>query len=165
MKQLGEFRRRYFEAKRQCMAMATPLIIETLPKMHMCFIELASDEHIPGFGLSESECNTQDFFRQYKSSGVHPEDRMVNWIGRDFSPQAIEISVYSANAITTTFELHVVGAFTGSKVHFLPRNDQTVEPWIPKPPRNPAEWQSVAESGRFSINWHWHKIGRTGSSS
>ena len=151
MKQIGEFRRRYFEAKRRCIGMTAPMIIETLPEIHMCSIML--DETITELCGDELQQRTQQFFQQYKGTCVHPEDRMVNWIGRDFSPLSIEISVIGVTPLITTFKLLIVGPFRGSRLHFLSRNDQICSPWVPKPPITPPGWRNVLESGRFSIKW------------
>jgi hypothetical protein len=154
--ELQEFRRRYFEAKRQCMELTAPLILESLPAIHMCFITLAPEDRDGDFTGDERLREWHELFRKVGHTCAHEEDRMVDWLWRDdFAPRFIDISIYGTTAIHTTFEYFIAGVFSmpeASDTAHLP--DRPFAPWAAKPPRVPHGWNSVTESGRFSINWH-----------
>ena len=154
--ELQEFRCRYFEAKRQCVDLTRPLILESLPAIHVCFITLAAEDRVADFKGNERLREWHEVFRRVGHTSAHDEDRMVNWLGReDFGPRSVEISIYGTTAIHTTFEFLVTGVFSGHTAGDTPRlEEQPLAPWSAKPPRVPPGWRSVAESGRFSVNWH-----------
>lgn len=152
-----EFRRRYFEAKRQCVELTVPLIIESLPAIHMCFITLAAEDRVGDFTGDARLREWHELFRRAGCTSAHEEDRMVNWLWReDFpSPRSIDISIYGTTGMHTTFEFLVAGVFSRPTVRdsaHLP--DHPLAPWAAKPPPVPPGWSSIRESGRFSINWH-----------
>jgi hypothetical protein len=151
-----EFRRRYFEAKRQCVELTAPLILESLPKIHMCFITLAPEDRVADFKGEERLREWNELFRKVGQTSAHEEDRIVNWLSRDdFAPRSVDISIYGTTSILTTFEFLVAGVFSRPTAgDTLNVQQHPLAPWVPKPPCIPPGWLSVAESGRFSINWH-----------
>ena len=153
--ELQEFRRRYFEAKRQCVELTAPLILEPLPRIHMCFITLAPEDRVADFTGDERLREWHELFRKVGQTSAHEEDGMVNWLARDdFAPRSVELSIYGTTAIHTTFEFFVTGVFSQPPVGNSHLQEQPLAPWVPKGPRIPPGWRSVAESGRFSVNWH-----------
>src|SRR4051812_12939404 len=107
-----EFRRRYREAKRQCIQMTTPLILETLPTIHMCFISLAPEERTRDLTKQQEYHPFWKSFQKVGHTCAHEEASMVDWLSRDdFAPTSIVISIYGTTAIHTTFEFVVSGLF------------------------------------------------------
>lgn len=153
--ELEEFRRRYFEAKRQCVELTVPLILEALPKIHVCFITLAPEDRVADFNGDERFREWNELFRKIGQTSAHEEDSMVNWLARDdFAPRSVELSIYGTTAVHTTFEFFVAGVFSKPPAGNSHLQEQPLAPWVPKEPRVPPGWRSVAESGRFSVNWH-----------
>jgi hypothetical protein len=154
--ELQEFRNRYFEAKRQCVELTAPLILESLPAIHMCFITLAPEDRVGDFTGDERFREWRELFSKVGHTSAHEEDLMVNWLWRDdFAPHSVDISIYGTTAIHTTFEFLAAGVFSRPPAGDTPNlEERSLAPWAGKPPRIPPGWRSVAESGRFSINWH-----------
>lgn len=154
-----EFWRRYREAKQQAIQIASSIITESLPAIHMPFISFPMRK--PSTDLAYDECvfDRDDLYRKYAHGHPHAEQEMVDFFWRDgFVPRWIDLSVFSTNGTITVFELHASDVFTRYGADGCPFfTERHLKPWASKSPPLPPNWQSVEKSGRFSLNWHLTK--------
>jgi hypothetical protein len=151
-----EFWRRYREAKQQAIQIASSMIVETLPDIHMPFISFPMREPSTDLAYDERVFDRDDIHRQFGHGHPHEEQQMVEYFWRDgFVPRWIDVSVFSTNGTITVFEFHASDVFTRYEADGCPfYTERRLKPWASKSPRLPPGWESVEQSGRFSLNWH-----------
>jgi hypothetical protein len=152
----AEFRRRYREAKRQAIEIASTMIVESLPHLHMPFISFPMRQPSTDLAYDERVFDRDDTYRRSGHTHPHEERRMIDYFWRDgFVPRWIDISVYCVNATATVFELLTSDVFTRYEADGCPfYTERPLKPWAAKTPPLPPGWRDVETSGRFSLNWH-----------
>jgi hypothetical protein len=151
-----EFWRRYRAAKQQAVELAKAIIVESLPGIYMPFISFPMRQPSTDLALGERVFDRDDLFRKFGHTHPHPEREMVQYFWRNgFVPRWIEVNVFSTNGTITVLELHASDVFTRDEGDGGSCDvERPLKPWRAKGPPSPPNWRSVAESGRFSLNWH-----------
>ena len=152
----NEFWRRYREAKQESLRLASSVILEQLPALHLPFIRLPMREPSSDLSFYERVFERDDVFRRSGHGHPHEEEGMVDYFWRDgFVPRWIDISVFSTNGTITVLELCASDVFTRYEANGCPfYTERRFKPWAAKSPLLPLGWRNAKESGRFSLNWH-----------
>ena len=154
-----EFWCRYRAAKQQALQVASSMIVDLLPEIHMPFISFPMQQPSTDLAYDERVFDRDNTFRQSGHTHPHEERGMVEYFWRDgFVPRWVDINVFSTNGTITVFELNASDVFTRYEADGCPfYTERPLKPWACKSPRLPPGWKGVEESGRFSLNWHLRK--------
>lgn len=154
-----DYWRRYSEAKEQAFHLASTMVLEALPAVHMALITFPGQERSTDLGYDERVFDRDDTFRRSGPTHPHDEKEMVDYFWRDgFVPRWIDCSVFSTNGSTTVLEFYASDVFTRYEADGCPfYTERRLKPWASKSPPMPLDWQSAAQSGRFSLNWHLNR--------
>ena len=149
---VAEFKRRFEDARHQCVAATEALAIEALPTVWMYSISLPARARSTDLGWDEQHFHAFDHFSGI-TSHPHEESWMLGVLCQDgYVPRWIDLSILTITEIHTVFCATIADVVTryeaGGNPHYTER---ALKPWGVKSPPLPPHWKNVEESGRFSI--------------
>jgi hypothetical protein len=147
-----ESKKRFEDARRQCVALTTTLAIEELPSIWMYSISLPARAKSIDLDWDEKHFHAFDHFAGI-TTHPHEESWMLGVLCQDgYVPRWIDLSILTITEDHTIFCATISDVVTryedGGNPHYTER---ALKPWGVKSPPLPPDWKSPEESGRFSI--------------